>query len=54
MQIDGEIGQLIFRHEATHILQRHTYDKLFSQFAYLYFLVQSILLDHSERTRSGA
>jgi N-acetylmuramoyl-L-alanine amidase len=31
IQLDGEIGQLIFRHEATHILQRHTYDKLFCQ-----------------------
>ncbi len=29
--LDGEIGQLIFRHEATHILQKHTYDKLFCQ-----------------------
>ena len=31
IQMDGEIGQLIFRHEATHILQRHTHDKLFCQ-----------------------
>ncbi len=31
IQMDGEIGQLIFRHEATHILQKHTHDKLFCQ-----------------------
>ena len=35
--LDDEIGQLIFRHEAAHIKQRHTYDKLFCQLLTCFF-----------------
>jgi hypothetical protein len=31
IDLNGYDGQLIFNHELTHIKQRHTYDKLFSQ-----------------------
>ncbi len=48
--LDGEVGQLIFKHELAHIEQGHTYDKLISQvltcifwFNPFYWLIQKEL-----------
>ncbi len=48
--LDGEVGQLIFKHELAHIEQGHTYDKLVSQvltcifwFNPFYWLIQKEL-----------